>query len=143
MLDDLGLGPALRWMADQQAERGGFAVHFGADFPDTRLAPEIETACFRIAQEALTNIARHAQAKRVAIELRHVGDALRMAVQDDGRGFDVAEARERAKAGGSAGMLGMQERAALIGGQLEIESAPKQGTTVRVRFPWRARQEGV
>ncbi|MBI3569831.1 MAG: PAS domain S-box protein [Gammaproteobacteria bacterium] len=141
MLDDLGIGPALRWMAEQQAERSGYTVHFGADFPDTRLAPELETTCFRISQEALTNIARHAQAKRVAIELRHEGDTLVMTVQDDGRGFDVAAMRERAKAGGSTGMLGMQERAALIGGQLEIESAPGRGTTLRVRFPWRACQE--
>ena len=141
MLDDLGLGPALRWMAEQQVERGGFAVQFGADFPDIRLAPELETACFRIAQEALTNIARHAHAKRVVIELRHEGDTLRMTVQDDGCGFDVAVAHERAKAGDSVGVLGMQERAALIGGQIEIVSAPKQGTTVRARFPWRARAE--
>ena len=143
MLDDLGLAPAVRWMAGQTAERGGFAVQFGADFPDTRLAPELETACFRIAQEALTNIARHAQAKRVTIELRHEGDALQMTVQDDGRGFGVAEARKRANAGGSSGMLGMQERAALIGGQLEIESSPGHGTTVRARFPWLAREEAV
>jgi len=143
MLDDLGLAPALRWMTDQAAERGGFAVHFGADFPDTRLAPELETTCFRIAQEALTNIARHAQAQRVAIELRHEGDALVMTVRDDGRGFDVAAARERAKAGGSIGVLGMQERAALTGGWLKIESSPGQGTLVRAHFPWRAREEAV
>ncbi len=143
MLDDLGLASALRWMADQTAERGGFAVQFGADFPDTRLAPELETACFRIAQEALTNIARHAQAKRVTIELRHEDDTLRMTVQDDGRGFDLAEMLTRAARGGSIGVLSMQERAALAGGQLEIESSPGLGTTVRVRFSWRAREEAI
>lgn len=137
MLDDLGLAPALRWIAEYQAERGGFVAHFGADFPDTRLAPELETACFRIAQEALTNIARHAQAKRVAIELRHKDDALFMTVQDDGRGFDVVTMRTRAVAGGSVGILGMQERAELARGKIEIESAPGQGTVVRARFPWR------
>ena len=141
MLDDLGLGSALRWMADQQAERGGFAMHFGADFSDVRLAPELETACFRIAQEALTNIVRHAQARRVTIELRHARDALVMTVQDDGRGFDVAAMRAHAKTGSSFGLLGMQERAALAGGSLEIESAPNQGTILRARFPWRAPEE--
>ena len=141
MLDDLGLGSALRWMADQQAERGGFVVHFGADFPDTRLAPELETTCFRIAQEALTNIARHAQAKRVAIELRQAGDTLVMAIHDDGRGFDVAAMRARATAGASIGLLGMKERATLAGGSLDIESSPKRGTILRARFPWRTREE--
>jgi len=138
MLDDLGLAPALRWMAEQVAERSGFGVQFGADFPDTRPAPDLETTCFRIAQEALTNIARHAQAKRVVIELRHQGDELLMTVQDDGRGFDAIEARARATAGGSVGVLGMQERAELAGGKIEIESAPGRGTVVRARFPWRA-----
>lgn len=141
MLDDLGLLPALRWIADQAAERGGFSVQLGADFPDTRLAAVIETVCFRIVQETLTNIARHAQAKRVAIELRHDGDTLLMTVQDDGRGFDVAAAHARATAGDSFGMLGMQERAELVGGKLEIESAPGQGTVVRARFPWQAAGE--
>lgn len=143
MLDDLGLGPALRWMADQQAERGGFIVQVGALLPEVRLAPELETACFRIAQEALTNVMRHAQAKRVAIELHHEGDALVMTVQDDGRGFDVAAVRARANAGGSVGVLGMQERAALLGGRLEIESAPGGGTTLRARLPWRTAGAGA
>lgn len=141
MLDDLGLLPALRWIADQTAERGGFRVQLGADFPETRLVPAIETACFRIAQETLTNIARHAQAKRVAIELRHDGDELSMTVQDDGRGFDVADAQAHASAGDSVGMLGMQERAELAGGKVEIESAPGQGTVVRTRFPWQVAGE--
>lgn len=141
MLDDLGLGSALRWMADQQAGRGGLAIHVGADFPDTRLAPELETACFRIAQEALTNIVRHAQARSATIELRHEGDRLVMTVQDDGRGFDVAAMRARARAGGSMGLLGMQERAVLCGGNLAIESSPERGTMLRARFPWQVREE--
>ena len=101
--------------------------------------PEVETACYRIAQEAFTNIARHAQAKSVTITLRQKGNELLMSIQDDGCGFDVTEMRARAKAGGSMGVLGMQERATLAGGQLEIESVPGQGTIIRVRFPWRAR----
>ena len=138
MLDDLGLMPALRWMAGRQAERAGFAVHVGADLPDTRLAPEIETACFRIAQEALTNAARHARAKRVTVELRREGEALALTVRDDGCGFDAGAMRRQAAAGASFGLLGMQERATLAGGELEIESAPGRGTTVSARLPWRA-----
>lgn len=141
MLDDLGLESALRWMANQQAEHSGFTVQFNIVPMETRLAPEIETACFRIVQETLTNIARHARAKHVTIELRREDDMLMMAVQDDGCGFDVSEARARAARGGSIGVLGIQERAALVGGQCEIESSPERGTTVRARFPWRTREE--
>lgn len=143
MLDDLGLLPALRWMAEQAAARSGFAVQFDTAMPEVRLAPEIETACFRIVQESLTNIARHAQAQRVQIELHRTGDALMLYVRDDGCGFDLAAMRGRAVAGGSIGVLGMQERAELIGGQLDIESTPGQGSTVRLRCPLRRRGEAA
>lgn len=93
MLDDLGLLPALRWMAEQSAARSDFTVEFDTAMPEVRLAPEIETACFRIVQEALTNIARHAQAQRVEIELHRTGDALMLSVHDDGCGFDLAAMR--------------------------------------------------
>ena len=135
MLDDLGLAPALHWMAGQTAERHGFAVRLQAARLPGRLLPEIETACFRIVQEALTNIARHAQAPHVEIDLRYDDDTLELSVQDDGRGFDLAAMRERAVAGGSIGVLGMQERATLIGGQLHIESTPGLGSTVRLKCP--------
>lgn len=143
MLDDLGLLPALRWIAEQSAARSGFTVEFDTAVPDVRLAPDIETACFRIVQEALTNIARHAQAQRVVIELHRNGDALMLSVHDDGCGFDLAAMRARAVTGGSIGVLGMQERAELIGGQLDIESTPGQGSTVRLRCPLRRRGEAA
>jgi two-component system sensor histidine kinase UhpB len=95
----------------------------------------VEATCFRVAQEALTNVIRHAQARRVELELRVAGGALELAVRDDGRGFDVAEARRRAIRGGSQGLLSMQERVALTEGDLEIDSAPGRGTAVRARFP--------
>ena len=137
LLDDLGLSPALQWIAEIIAARSGFAVHFCPQEMAQRLAPDIETACFRIVQEALTNIARHAQATRVTITLRQENEALLLCVQDDGRGFDVAAMRKRAMLGGSVGVLGMQERAGLIGGQLVIESAPGQGSLVQLSCPWR------
>lgn len=137
VLDDLGLAPALQWMADQNASRSGFEVIFHHDRTQVRLAPEIEIACFRIVQEALTNISRHAQAKRVDISLRRDGADLLLCVQDDGLGFDLATMQERASAGDSLGILGMQERATLLGGQLNVESALGHGCTVELRAPWR------
>ena len=141
MLDDLGLAPALRWMSEQSASRSGFDVIFHHERTNVRLAPEIETACFRIVQEALTNITRHALAKRVEISLRREGDDLLLSVRDDGRGFDLNTLHEHAVAGGSLGVLGMQERATLLGGQLEIASVVGAGCTVQLRCPWRNHQE--
>jgi signal transduction histidine kinase len=143
MLDDLGLLPALRWMAGQSAERSGYTVEFDTAIIGGRLALEIETACFRIVQESLTNIARHAQAQHVKIALHRTGGVLELSVHDDGCGFDLAAMRERAVIGGSVGVLGMQERAELIGGQLDIESTPGQGSTVRLRCPLRRRGESA
>ncbi len=137
ILDDLGLTPALRWIAEQTATRSQITVNFHPAMAPVRLASDIETACFRIVQEALTNVVRHAGARQVEIELRRDGDALVLRVHDDGCGFDLAVMRERAVAGGSIGVLGMQERAALIGGQLDIRSTPGNGCTVQLRCPWR------
>lgn len=140
MLDDLGLVPALRWMAKQQSERVGFVANVHTVRLQGRLAPDIEIACFRIAQEALTNIARYARATTVNITLSEVGSDLVLSVQDDGSGFDIDATRVNAMAGGSIGVLGMQERAMLIGGTLEIESNRGCGSTVRLRCPMRLRE---
>lgn len=136
VLDDLGLVPAISGIAEQMATRSGFKVHFYCTLADSRLSPNVETACFRIAQEALTNITRHARAKHVHIDLYHEGDELILGIQDDGVGFDVAAMRARATCGGSIGVLGMQERAMLIGGQLVIESSLGSGTEIRMRCAW-------
>jgi len=136
MLDDLGLVPALQWLSDQAAQRGGFSVSFQYDAHSGRVASDIETVCFRIVQEALTNVTRHARASEVTIALRREHDELLLSVQDDGQGFDLAAMRERAIAGGSLGVLGMQERATLVGGQLEIDSAPGRGSLLQFRCPW-------
>jgi signal transduction histidine kinase len=141
MLDDLGLAPALKWIAEQSAGRGGFTVNFHHVRAQSRLAPDIETACFRIVQEALTNITRHAQAKRVDISLRREVDEMVLSVQDDGLGFDSDAMRLRAVQGASMGVLGMQERASLIGGHLTIQSVPGQGSTVQLNCPWRGHAE--
>jgi signal transduction histidine kinase len=95
----------------------------------------VETTCFRVVQEALTNVIRHAQAHAVDVELGEANGELQLVVRDDGRGFDVAAARKRAAHGGSLGLLSMEERVALAGGDLEIESAPGRGTSIHVRLP--------
>lgn len=141
MLDDLGLASALRWMAEQTAQRSGLVIRFTPDVREVRLAPEIEIAVFRIAQEALTNIVRHAQAQNVQMTLQYEGDVLVLNVQDDGCGFDLAAMRARAAAGGSMGVLGMEERATLIGAELRIESKAGQGSRLRLRCPQHARGE--
>jgi signal transduction histidine kinase len=139
MLDDLGLEPALRWYTKRQAALAGLKSEFHADPLDQRLDPMIEAACFRVAQEALTNVSRHAHAKEVTVELRNRKGELHLTVTDDGVGFDVAASRNEAANGASLGLLSMEERAVLADGGLECISAPGQGTEIHAWFPlkWR------
>ncbi len=134
-LDDLGLVAALRSHLDRQAGGAGFKPNFMHEGVPPRLAPEIETTCFRIAQEALTNIARHAQASEVWVTLVGTEAELRLEVRDNGRGFDVAAARLDAAAGRSMGLLSMEERATLAGGRLALDSAPGRETRLSLALP--------
>jgi PAS domain S-box-containing protein len=135
VLDDLGLVAALRSYLDRQSLRAGFAAELSADLPGGRLSRELETACFRVVQEAVTNAARHARARRVRVELRREGDGLLLEIRDDGIGFDVAAARARARGGQSLGILGMEERVSLLGGTFKLDSSASDGTWIRVRLP--------
>ena len=135
MLDDLGLAAALRWHLDQQAQRTGFVGQFVADTLQGELNPDIKVTCFRIAQEALTNVVRHAQAQHVMVEIDQLDHELKLSIRDDGVGFDVDKAWKTAVQGASLGVLGMQERAQLAGGQLVIDSAPGRGTDVHASLP--------
>ena len=137
MLDDLGLEPAMRWYTHRQASLAGLAAEFDAEPLDQRLDPMIETECFRVAQEALTNIVRHAQARAVSVQLSQHDGHLHLSVRDDGIGFEVPAMRDQAVRGASLGLLSMEERAALAGGGLELLSAPGRGTEVRAWFPLR------
>ncbi len=134
VLDDLGLEAALRWYADRQIRRTNLALHVDTDLGGCRLSADMETACFRVAQEALTNVARHARAARAWVELRRRDAEVELTVRDDGVGFDPSVARGRAAEGASFGLLGMQERVQLLGGQFAIESQPGRGACVRARF---------
>lgn len=141
MLDDLGLESAVRWYTTRQAELARLEAEFVSDPLDRRLDPVIETECFRIAQEALTNVVRHARATSVRVRLAAQDGCLCLSVKDDGIGFDVSALREQAVRGKSLGLLSMEERAALAGGGLELRSAPEMGTEVRAWFPLRWRDE--
>ena len=135
MLDDLGLVAALRWLLDQHARSTGRHVNFNHDLEDDRLDAMIETAGFRVVQEALTNVTRHSNARNVHVELHRESGALTVCVHDDGSGFDVAEARRRATLGGSLGLVGMEERVTLAGGRLEVTSS-NGDTRVAAWFPF-------
>ena len=135
LLDDLGLVAALRWYIDQQVQRTGIGMQLVTAPLTPRFPTEVETVCFRVTQEALTNIVRHAQAQQVQVELQHETALLQLRIRDDGVGFDVGAARERAVRGTSMGLLGMQERVQLVGGQLAIASKPQRGTEICARFP--------
>jgi signal transduction histidine kinase len=128
-LDELGLVEALRFQGARFGERTRVRASFTAIPTDVRAPAEIETACFRIVQEALSNVARHARAHHVEVTLTRQDVALEIAVRDDGVGFNVERLR------GGLGLVGMGERAELAGGHLKIESAPGAGTTLRARFP--------
>ena len=130
-LDDLGLAAALRSHLDRQARVAGLAPHFDAEEAPHEIAPETETACFRVAQEAITNVLRHAQARNLWVRLFDSGGRLALSVRDDGRGFDVQNVR-------GLGLAGMEERTALAGGSLELHAFPGKGTVVLAMFPLEA-----
>jgi signal transduction histidine kinase len=137
MLDTLGLAAALRSLADEWSAQNGVTAHL--DLPPTAALPSLpgDTAVnlYRVAQEALANIAKHAQAGRVEIHLAGEGDGLRMTIQDNGRGFALPGDIGELAAQGHFGLVGLRERVNLIGGTLSLQSVPSRGT--RIRVEWR------
>ena len=129
-LDDLGLGPALRQLVEEWSDRTGVRADFQASGlgPD-RLPTEIETTLYRVVQEALTNVAKHAAARIVSVVVDRLNRHVKAVVEDDGSGFDPS-ANE-----GRLGLIGMRERVDLVGGEFEVESSPGSGTTIYVRIP--------
>jgi signal transduction histidine kinase len=127
LLKQEGLASALRARLEAVESRVGLETQFEAKV-EGRLSPEIEEGLYRIAQEALNNALRHAQAQSVTVELRQNGEFLRLTVIDDGAGFDPAAAREQ----GGFGLRSMEERAARLGGALRVDSSPGQGSRVSV-----------
>jgi signal transduction histidine kinase len=131
MLDDLGLLPALRWLFRRYSEQTGIEVQFSQHGFERRFEPELETAVFRIVQEALTNIARHAQVKQASVDLWANHRSMTVQIEDRGAGFDLEAQQANVT---SAGLLGMRERASLLDGELIIDSQPGAGTAIIGRF---------
>ncbi|MBI2847928.1 MAG: sensor histidine kinase, partial [Chloroflexi bacterium] len=134
-LEDLGLVSAVRWYAESHLEEQGVKMTVEVDAPSVRLPPHLETSLFRIIQEAINNIARHAQAQEAHIRLLLRGSTARIEVSDDGKGFDVEKVLRPQFSGQGVGLLGIQERAYLLGGRFDIHSHPGQGTQIIVEVP--------
>lgn len=135
ILDDLGLVPALRWYVKHKLDPLGIQVEMDVTGFQGRLPDEVETALFRIVQEALTNVQKHARARNVKVTMRETEDLLTAEVLDDGVGFSMLELEGADAAGRGLGLFGMRERAELVGGRLTIESIRGRGTTVKVVIP--------
>jgi signal transduction histidine kinase len=134
-LDDLGLVAALQWYVQEFEKHNSIHTEFVVEGDRSRLPSEYETVLFRISQEALTNIARHANASRVAVRLKVYPAQIDLTVEDNGRGFDPAEVLRGDRPHPGWGLLGVQERSLLLGGRYEIDSAPGRGTRIHVSIP--------
>jgi signal transduction histidine kinase len=134
-LDALGIEPALVSLVERSRALHGIDVQLAVDLDyergrhPTRHVPEIESTTYRLVQEALTNVAKHARAERTWVSVEESDGQITIEVRDDGQGFDATSS------GGGFGLIGMNERAALVGGTLKIDSTPGSGTTVRAQFP--------
>jgi len=129
-LDDFGLVAALEALVETFSEATGIGVDLEAQLGDKRLPTEVETTLYRIVQEALTNIVKHAQASKVSVLLVRRPGSVTAVIEDDGDGFRVDDVRDDA-----AGLIGMRERLALHDGRLTVESSPESGTTLAIEMP--------
>jgi len=142
ILDDLGLVPAIRWLARTKLEEVNVKVDFGGVNEVMRLPSHLETMLFRVAQEAVNNVLRHADAKNVSIRLWPEHEQMCLEVKDDGRGFDVERSNGEAVSKKRLGLLGIRERVSLVGGTVKVESAPGSGTSVLVYVPLPGKEFG-
>ena len=134
VLDDLGLIPALHSLLKELTKETGLQVSFTASAGLEELSHARRAVFYRVAQEALANVARHAHSTRVEVSIRRLPGAALMRIQDDGKAFDVAHLLQAGKSQ-CLGLLGMRERLEMVGGQLAVESAPGKGTTVIAQIP--------
>jgi len=135
LLDDLGLIPALRSLMKDLQEYDGIGSKLEVLGDEKRFAPEFESSLFRIVQEALNNIRRHAQASEASVVIDFTNDKVKVTIKDNGRGFKLVGRVDDLPRSGKLGLVGMQERARLLGGTLEVQSTPGQGTTLIVEVP--------
>lgn len=134
-LDDLGLVPALRRLAEEAARRETLEITIEASSLNGRLPSDVEVVMFRVVQEGLNNVVRHSKATRATVRLSRSGSEVRGDVEDNGRGFDLDEATAQPATGRGLGLLGMSERAGLLGGCVTVDTAPGHGTRLLVRIP--------
>jgi signal transduction histidine kinase len=137
-LDDLGLPAALRWYAGEVRTRTGLEVNVSFEGEPVSIPAAVKTTLFRVAQEALTNVVKHANANAVCLNLTYLEDGVRMRIVDDGSGFDPAMNQAQ---GQSWGLIGMQERSSLLGGDFRLISRPQEGTTVEVEIPYQPKRK--
>jgi PAS domain S-box-containing protein len=140
LLDDLGLVSTLRWYVRRFAKRVGVEVVIDAKDPAERMDPDLETNLYRIAQEALTNITKHARAKKAVIRLSFEHSAVLLSISDDGIGFDLEEAQGGRTGVPGMGLIGMSERVASLQGRLDIKSSSGHGTRLLISVPWKGRE---
>jgi signal transduction histidine kinase len=132
-LDHLGLANALQQYIQGFSETNSIEVSFDTTGIEGRLPAEVEVAFYRIAQEALTNVVRHAGATRIDLKLQEASGKLKLIIKDNGMGFDPQSKVGRDR----LGLIGMRERAGMLGGRMNVESIPGQGTTLNVEIPWK------
>jgi signal transduction histidine kinase len=137
LLDHLGLVPAIRWYANRQAERAGLQAQVDADSLPQDLPADMAVVCFRIVQEAVTNVLRHAKATQLDVVLRTTDSGFDLIVKDNGVGFRVSESMTEVEGRWAIGLVGMRERARALDGHIRIHSAPGRGTEVFAHIPWR------
>ncbi|MDO8567635.1 MAG: sensor histidine kinase, partial [Dehalococcoidales bacterium] len=136
VLDDLGLLSALRWLAEHRLSPLEVKTRVEVTGEEKKLPPHIEIALFRVVQEALTNIARHAEAHNVVVSVEFKESVILIEVEDDGKGFDISAIGPASEAKGvGLGLMGMEERVALLGGKFEIEAHPGDGTHLTIEVP--------
>ena len=140
LLDELGLREASKWYLNKFAKRSGLTITFEADDSWKRLSDEIEIACFRVLQEALTNVVKHARASTVSVQLHQTDDHLELRVCDNGVGFTFGDGRTLAPKGAGLGLLGMEERLHIFGGVLNVDSGKGTGTEVTAKVPLRNKE---
>jgi signal transduction histidine kinase len=136
LLDDLGLVAALRWHVDYHSRLSGLGAKFITNLSNIRLPSQLEITCYRIVQESFTNVVKHSQAANVQVELISQDNKIHLFVRDDGLGFDVDAVNLDVVWGKGLGLLGMKERIALVGGQIEINSLAARGTEIHAMFDW-------
>jgi signal transduction histidine kinase len=134
ILDDLGLLAALEWQCQEFEKRSGIRTVFSSSVDTIDLPPAVSIGLFRICQESLTNVARHAGATKVCIAFQQIAGNLTLAIQDDGKGLDTRQRNQTGRPR-TLGLIGMNERALMMGGQLNIVSSPGQGLTLNITIP--------